>query len=85
MSIRVTNVTKRWGRTLGLSDVSLDVRAGDVYGFIGHNGSGKTTLLRTIAGLQPPLSGQIDGAEDRIAYAAHSSTMVPAPVFEIGI
>jgi heme exporter protein A len=33
---------------------------------------GKTTLLRTIAGLQPPLSGRIDGAEDRIAYAAHS-------------
>lgn len=38
----------------------------------GPNGSGKTTLLRTLAGLQPPLAGAVTGAEDQIAYAAHS-------------
>lgn len=38
----------------------------------GPNGAGKTTLLRTVAGLQPPLSGRIEGAGERIAYAGHS-------------
>ena len=38
----------------------------------GPNGAGKTTLLRTVAGLQPALSGEIQGAEDRVAYAGHA-------------
>lgn len=38
----------------------------------GPNGAGKTTLLRTVAGLQPPLSGRIEGAGERVAYAGHS-------------
>lgn len=38
----------------------------------GANGAGKTTLLRTIAGLQPALSGQITGTEDSVAYAGHA-------------
>jgi heme exporter protein A len=38
----------------------------------GPNGAGKTTLLRTVAGLQPALSGEISGAEDRVAYAGHA-------------
>ncbi|EBA16338.1 heme exporter protein CcmA [Roseobacter sp. SK209-2-6] len=44
----------------------------------GPNGSGKTTLLRTIAGLQPALSGEINGAEDQIAYAGHSDGLKQA-------
>ena len=55
-----------------LMGVHLALDAGKALILRGPNGSGKTTLLRTLAGLQPPLSGTIGGAEDRIAYAAHS-------------
>jgi heme ABC exporter, ATP-binding protein CcmA len=44
----------------------------------GPNGAGKTTLLRTIAGLQPALSGRIEGAGDRVAYAAHADGLKAA-------
>ncbi len=42
-----------------LSDVSLDVRAGDTIGLIGHNGSGKSTLLKVIGGIIQPTSGSV--------------------------
>ncbi|MEE4250620.1 MAG: ATP-binding cassette domain-containing protein, partial [Alcanivoracaceae bacterium] len=41
--------------------LSFAARAGEIWQLAGPNGSGKTTLLRTIAGLQPALSGEIDG------------------------
>ena len=48
-----------------LSDVSIEVRAGEVLCVIGHNGAGKSTLMRTLFGLTRPVSGQIlvDGKE----------------------
>lgn len=55
-----------------LSGVSFTVGAGAALVLRGPNGAGKTTLLRCIAGLQKPLSGRIDEAEDRVAYAAHA-------------
>jgi branched-chain amino acid transport system ATP-binding protein len=42
-----------------LSDVSIEVRAGEVLCVIGHNGAGKSTLMRTLFGLTRPVSGQI--------------------------
>ncbi len=55
-----------------LEGLTFGIGAGRALVLRGPNGSGKTTLLRTIAGLQPPLDGQIEGAGERIAYAAHS-------------
>ncbi len=55
-----------------LGGVSFALAPGAALILRGPNGSGKTTLLRTIAGLQPPLSGKIDGASETVAYAGHA-------------
>ena len=45
MSIEVRSVTKRFGATLALDDVSLTLEEGKIYGLLGNNGAGKSTLL----------------------------------------
>lgn len=52
------NVTKRFGKTVALDNVTLDVAESRIVGLIGKNGSGKSTLLRHIVGLQLPTSGE---------------------------
>lgn len=54
------------GRTVG-SDISLQLRAGEVVALLGANGSGKTTLLKTLLGLQPPLAGSLQLQGDPLA------------------
>lgn len=55
-----------------LEGVSFALHPGEVLVLRGPNGSGKTTLLRTIAGLQPALSGEVGALPDAIAYAGHA-------------
>lgn len=55
-----------------LDGVSFRLEAGQALILRGPNGIGKTTLLRTLAGLQPALSGEVLADEDAIAYGAHS-------------
>lgn len=55
-----------------LEGVSFDIPSGTALVLRGPNGAGKTTLLRTVAGLQPAWEGTVEGAGERIAYAAHS-------------
>jgi ABC-type multidrug transport system ATPase subunit len=58
--IRTYAVTKRFGTTLAVDAVDLDVREGDRYGLLGPNGSGKTTLVRLLLGLVYATSGRIE-------------------------
>ena len=58
--IRTRGLTKYFGKFEAVSDLSLDVREGDVYGFLGANGSGKTTTVRMLLGLVLPTSGEIE-------------------------
>ena len=59
-SIYLRNSTKAYGETIALSDVSLDLRAGEVHALLGEHGAGKTTLMKILYGLSQPDSGQIE-------------------------
>jgi ABC-2 type transport system ATP-binding protein len=56
--ITVERLTKRYGETLAVDDLSFTVEAGRVTGFLGPNGSGKTTTMRALIGLIRPTSGR---------------------------
>ena len=58
--IRTEGLTKRFGSVTAVDDVSLEVSAGDIYGFLGANGSGKTTTVRCLLGLVLPTQGRIE-------------------------
>lgn len=58
-AIAVEHVTKRYGNTVALDDVSLRVPNGSIFGIIGPNGSGKSTLVNVLAGLRPPSAGSV--------------------------
>lgn len=68
-------LTKRYGNARGIEDVSLEVGAGEVFGFLGPNGAGKTTTVRTLLGLLRPTSGTarifgLDIGRDSLAIRA---------------
>ena len=56
-AIDVTGVTKRFGRKTVVNAIDLQVRRGEIYGFLGPNGSGKTTFIRMLCGLLTPDGG----------------------------
>lgn len=58
MAISVSGLTKRFGERVVVNDLSLNVPAGQIMGFLGPNGSGKTTTLRMLCGLLTPDGGQ---------------------------
>ncbi|OXM74636.1 MULTISPECIES: ABC transporter ATP-binding protein [Amycolatopsis] len=57
--IEARGLTKRYGKTLAVNDLSFDVAPGEVTGFLGPNGAGKSTTMRMILGLDNPTSGQV--------------------------
>src|SRR5436190_1168348 len=81
--IEVDHVTKKYGSTAAVRDVSFNVEQGEILGFLGPNGAGKSTTMRIITGYLPATSGtvRVDGydvAEDslevrrRIGYLPES-------------
>jgi beta-exotoxin I transport system ATP-binding protein len=58
--IRADRLTKHYGRTPGVLDLSFEVRAGEVLGFLGPNGAGKTTTIRLLLDLIRPTAGRVE-------------------------
>ena len=57
--LRTNNLTKSYGGVKVVDGVCMNVRQGDIYGFIGKNGAGKTTFMRMVSGLAAPTEGSI--------------------------
>ena len=79
--LRLARVTKRFGRTVALDDVSFDVADGEFFCLLGRSGAGKTTTLRTVAGLEKPTEGDVylDGVR---VTEVHPSRRDVAMIFE---
>jgi ABC-2 type transport system ATP-binding protein len=88
-AIRTDKLSKRYGRTLALDELDLEVREGEVYGYLGPNGAGKTTTIRLLLGLHRPTSGtawlfdvdcwrQPVGAHRRVAFVPGEPALWPS-------
>src|SRR3954447_1591785 len=67
-TLRVQNVTKRFGEFTAVEDLSFDVKRGRVFGFLGPNGAGKTTTIRMIVGITVPDEGEITLYGEHMSY-----------------
>ena len=80
--LEIKNLTKTYkGGKTAVDDLSLTVRAGDIYGFIGHNGAGKTTTIKAVVGIHDFDKGEIrvDGKDVRTQSLACKKAMAYIP------
>lgn len=86
--IAVENLTKRFGRTVAVDDISFRVEQGEIVGFLGPNGAGKTTTMRILSCFMPPTAGTltVDGLDilthsvdvrRRIGYLPENAPVYP--------
>jgi ABC-2 type transport system ATP-binding protein len=57
--IQTEHLSKYYGKSIGIDDVTFDVQEGEIFGFLGPNGAGKTTTIRTLLGFMFPTSGHV--------------------------
>ena len=70
--VSTKGLTKVYGKHTAVDNVSLHIKRGEIYGFIGRNGAGKTTTFRMILGLLEPTEGSITWKGKKIDYSASS-------------
>jgi ABC-2 type transport system ATP-binding protein len=87
-AIRTLGLSKRFGDVRAVEGLDLEVRRGEIYGFLGRNGAGKTTTIRMLLGLIRPSTGDVEvldrrvrpGASDvfaRVGYLVETATAYP--------
>ena len=82
--LEMKNITKRFGKVTALSDVSLQVKPGEVHALVGENGAGKSTLMKILSGAYTKDSGQIfvDGKEVNITGPKSSMDLGIAIIYQ---
>ena len=70
LAIDVVDLTRRFGAFTAVDGITFNVRAGEVFGFLGANGAGKTTAIRMLTGLLAPTSGRATVAGHDVAREA---------------
>ena len=57
--LNISHLTKKYGDKVAVDDLSLEIKNGEIYGFIGHNGAGKTTTIKAVVGILGFENGEI--------------------------
>jgi ABC-2 type transport system ATP-binding protein len=82
--IQIFSISRRFGEKNAVDHLTLDVQAGEIFGFLGHNGAGKTTTVRLLNGVLEPTSGNakvfgLDPQTDGPAVRARSGVLTETP------
>ena len=82
--IQISSLTRRFGKTQAVDHLTLDVYAGEIFGFLGHNGAGKTTTVRLLNGVLEPTSGSakvlgLDAQTEGPAVRARTGVLTETP------
>jgi ABC-2 type transport system ATP-binding protein len=85
IAVRLEGVRKTFKNLVAVADLSLDVRAGELFGLLGPNGAGKTTTLRMITNILRPDAGRIEilgqpageATRDRLGYMPEERGLYP--------
>ncbi len=82
--LEMEHVSKQFGATLALDDVSLELRRGEIHALLGENGAGKSTLIKIMTGVQRQDSGEIriDGAPVRVTSAQDAQRLGVAAIYQ---
>lgn len=84
--LKTINLIKTYNNKEVVSNVNMNVKKGEIYGFLGRNGAGKTTVMRMITNLVKPTSGAIEIFNEKITdksyeYLKRLGTIIEAPIF----
>jgi ABC-2 type transport system ATP-binding protein len=82
--IQVSSLSRRFGDKNAICDLTLDVQAGEIFGFLGHNGAGKTTTVRLLNGVLEPTAGNarvlgLDPQTEGPALRAQTGVLTETP------
>jgi len=82
--IQISAISRRFGEKNAVDHLTLDVQAGEIFGFLGHNGAGKTTTVRLLNGVLEPISGNarvlgLDPQTEGPALRARTGVLTETP------